>query len=239
MIQRLRDVARGKSVAILGSAPSVELYRSLEDLTIAVNGASQLDAKIDYFLSGHQSAHTRTWFPHDMTLILNSMSAVYSKHLYDDAVRETLVDAYEASLQTSGLEDAAGFVYNHLFRGLPPPREPHTFFYFEEPTTSLEDAVHPAQQDLFGGGTSACLSLQTAQIMGAREIHLYGCSFDNHDGDQYLGGNYFYEAKPGERGITNADQRHFMDRVIDIIQMRGLPVYIHGPSKLSKGTFLD
>lgn len=39
-------------------------------------------------------------------------------------------------------------------------------FYFEEPTTSLEDAVHPAQQDLFGGGTSACLSLQTAQIMG-------------------------------------------------------------------------
>jgi len=62
MINKLRDMYLGKSIAVLGSAPSIKLFQRLEDIIIGVNGAGKLLQKSDYFLSADQAAHKRSWF---------------------------------------------------------------------------------------------------------------------------------------------------------------------------------
>ena len=99
MINKLRQLNKDKSIAILGSAPSVKLFERKEDVTIGVNGAGQLLRGSDIFVSGDERAHTRSWFldlPDSITCILRPQAAIYSSRFYPDYnTRSKFISFYE------------------------------------------------------------------------------------------------------------------------------------------------
>ena len=122
---------------------------------------------------------------------------------------------------------------------LPDPTFPHLimreiFQYLPESVISRN------QRHLFYNGTSTSGAIQLANLMGAREIHLYGVEFSNqtHDG-RATGTNYFYDAKKGETGMTNESQRGIMDEVIRKIREQGTEVFSHGPTNLKNSIRAD
>jgi len=238
MISKLRGLYNGKSIAILGSAPTIQLYDESEDLTIAVNGALQLNKRIDYFVTSHPVAFRKSWFnlKPDVSRIINSVSAIFYEPMYPDTeVRDRLTQKYIESMKdTFQFDDETGEKFNVLFRELPEPASPHRFFYFGDLNIEPMKRVSKLQKDIFAGGTSACAALQLANIMGASEIHLYGCSFSNTTRKSFNGNNYFYKAKVGEMGQTNDKQRIFMDETIKSIANGGTKVYAHGFTNLKE-----
>ncbi|MFH1275784.1 MAG: hypothetical protein ABIH82_01605, partial [Candidatus Woesearchaeota archaeon] len=92
--------------------------------------------------------------------------------------------------------------------------------------------IKKEQDELYAGGTSAGLAVQIAHIMGAKEIHLYGCSFDNDARVPYGGERYFYHPKEGEKGHTDKGQRIFLDAIIEVIKSQGTEVFAHGQTRL-------
>jgi len=231
----------GSRIAVLGSAPTLELYHEREDLAIAVNGASQIDRGYDYFLTGHQTSHLKSWFRtrEGISRIINSMSAVYDPQLYpDEEARERLIKEYEESMPS--LPSKPDLRFNRYFRELPQPAKPHGFFYYgDAPWRELPGLISREQTQLYAGGTSACLAVQVAHIMGAGEIHVYGCAFDNDSPVPFKGERYFYAPKEGERGHTDENQRKFMDSVIAVVEQQGTPVFVHGPSRLEHHRKVD
>ncbi len=227
MIDELYNKHARSAIAVIGSSRSASLYKSREDIAIAVNGASLLEAKIDYSLSGHPSAHLKSWFKQMKgAKILNSTSAAYSKDLYpEEKQRSEIQKTYESSLKTRSLvlwEEY--FVYNPHFEGLPKPSHPHMFFSYYGLNESAR--ISREQKKLHLEGTSSCQALQAAFIMGASEIHLYGCAFENN------GKDYFYNTSNGEKGHINEKQMRFMDFAIEEIMKQGTNVFVHGNTNL-------
>lgn len=236
MIDIFKDIHQGEKIAVLGSAPSLELYAEREDCVIAVNGASQINGKYEYFLTGHQTSHLKSWFRtrEGVTRIINSMAAVYDPQLYpNEETRNRLIKEYEQSIRHPATPDPL-YHFNRTFRNLPLPFEPHAFFYYGETgcNKTLSDCISREQKELFAGGTSAGLAVQVAHIMGASEIHLYGCAFDNNAAVPYRGDNYFYVPKEGEKGHTDENQRRYIEQIIQIVEQQGVLVFVHGPSRL-------
>ena len=62
MISQLYNKYVGKTIAIVGSGITSEAYNGNEDVSIALNGAIQLDKPIDYAMGFDRRLPTREWF---------------------------------------------------------------------------------------------------------------------------------------------------------------------------------
>jgi hypothetical protein len=255
MLDKIRNQYTGANIAILGSAPSVKRFQRNEDIVIGVNGAGQLLQPNDIFLSGDQSAHTRSWFldlDARIQCILKPHAAIYSERFFPEKIREQFVSAYEAYMDANPervIETELGLrftpssdeVIQSLFTHLPDPIDPHLVMPIKGSGSKPVPISRSHQAQINSGGTSSCLALQIANVMGAREIHLYGIEFSNDitKNKPYQGRNYFYNANPGETGMTSSSQRKFMDDIISQVLEGGTKVISHGPTKLENSYKAD
>ncbi len=251
MLDTLRNLFPGASIAIVGSAPSALLFNHDEDVTIGVNGAAKLLRPGDYHLSCDETAYRRSWFldlDESITYIQRAISALHSRRFYPDDV------------QRAGLEHACDEFFARNTNAVKRKNDDSPYVSVNENADllaafertipdcplpnrilramSVHTRIARTQPRLNVGGTSACVALQLAHVMGAREAHLYGVEFSNvneHEADftlTFTGRNYFYTPLPGEQGMTNARQRDFMDCTIEEVMAQGTIVYLHGPSNL-------
>jgi len=267
MLNELRGIYENKSIAVLGSAPSVTLFDHLEDVAIGINGASKLLTSGDYFLSGDERVHMRSWFT-DMAegviKIIRSQAALYCEELFDESANiQKIREAYESYILSNlpieydlPFTDLESRVYisqdgfrgvlpgapeiEDLFSNIPDCKDPN--IVLRNVNWKPSEKISYDQKLINVGGTSCCMGLQIAFLMGASEIHLYGVEFSNHgnavqNGTSNLvldGANYFYQPLPNELGVTSQGQLEVMDKTIKQIMDLGIPVYSHGPSRLNQ-----
>ncbi len=220
-IELLKGKHSGESIAVLGSSPTIDLYRGEEDVSIAVNGSVLCDSvrEADYFLCGDRKSNKRSWFEPSFKIarhrVVPTFVAPYDPAVIPDSkVRRVLVEALHAA------EHYKQFVHDSL-----QPAPGHTIFqyapFLREPTIS------PSQTHLCSGGTIAGVATQLAFLMGAREIHLYGCSFGTPPGQPHYG----YDNKGEAGGIRRHHLSNMNDMISQIIS-QGTKVYSHGWSSL-------
>lgn len=108
------------------------------------------------------------------------------------------------------------------------PAQPHAYFMLG----GIEKLANISrnQERLNHGPTISGLALQLAFIMGASEIHLYGCEFNNPDGS-------YYTYPTPATGVPGIRESHItnMDTIIERVMQANIPVYVHGQSKLTQG----
>jgi hypothetical protein len=101
--------------------------------------------------------------------------------------------------------------------------EPHGIFDYAD---IWEEEIKPEQKKLCRGGTITGVAAQMAMIMGAKELHLYGCSFGDTGNGHY---GYDHKGEPG--GILNTHPV-VMDYILSKIRDYGVDIYAHGPTNL-------
>lgn len=242
MIEKIKNIHKGKSIAVLGSSPSVELYNQKEDFAIGVNGAGELLSINDYFLSGDEQAHQRLWFKelsNDITCILRAHSAIYVDRFYPNQESSQSIKEYETHMDNFPNEV---ITRSDGFRFLPSWQNTFMFDFLKEvpdPVSShliirnisREEIIGRNQKYLNTGGTSAAMAMQTAYLMGAKEIHLYGVEFSNPSGNNYFNNKSL--------GLTTDSQRKNMDEMIFQTKNAGVKVYSHGPTNLENSIKVD
>ena len=253
MIQQYRDHHKGLKIAVLGPSPTLRLFDGKEDITIAVNGTVNIFDSPDHFLCFDEHSPTRDWFyraQQTTPRIIASYLSPFDERLYPDrGVREDLrnkladaigiardssIDVFVSKLgeQSRMSPDTNVDFACYGFEPDVDPVEPHDYFMLG----GLEGIgnIHKDQERLHSFATASGAALQLAYVMGASEIHLYGCSMDNPDGKTYV-----YRVPPGEEGGIPNNLRSNLDRAIKRVMEQGVPVFIHGPSKLNNGIKLD
>lgn len=236
MLTTLRDIFPDSTIAVIGSAPSAVAYRDIGyDATIAVNGASRLLPRTrgpKYFLSGDAGASRQSWYraiPCGLTQILRPMAAIYSEVFVRDPLqRSALVKLWEDYLdrhpqevrvipnrtvrERNRQEPLRDLEYDNPFYDTLlnriPPCAPHVAF-----NVALPQPISKDMQKLRRGPTSAGCALQIAYLMGASAIHIYGVEMSNQ-GIPYAEGNYFYNPKPYEKGVTTSKQLKSIEGVV-------------------------
>jgi len=215
MINKLANRHSGSTVAIIGSAPSVSMYGGGYGVDVAVNGAALLGRKFTYFLYGDKNSHNRSWFTVNCSQIRIGARIVasYDKILYPPDLYPNL--------------DRLSVPSHHQKKVLhiPNPIEPHLLFnykWYKPNRLSLKNNF------LMHCGTISCCACQLAYIMGASELHLYGCSFTHEHG------SYFYNDK--HKGSIRSTQIEVMDSLLGELIKKGIIIRIFGPTKLTRFT---
>ena len=227
-IDLLKGKHSGKSIAVLGSSPTINLYRGEEDVSIAVNGSVLCDSvrHADYFLCGDRKSHRRRWFEPSFQIarhrVVPTFVAPYDPVVIPDSeLRRVLVEALRAA------QHHKQFVHQSLH-----PSPGHTIFQYAP--FWREHTISPSQTRLCSGATIAGVAIQLAFLMGAREIHLYGCSFGTPPGQPHYG----YDNK-GEAGGIGPHHLPNMNDMISQIISQGTNVYSHGWSSLKTSATAD
>ncbi len=185
LLDSLRGKHRGQSVAVLGGGPSLGNFEGRQDVAIAVNGAALLPRRYDYFLCGDESAPKRSWFQAsaqwNATRVVSSFVAPWDPLLFPDS--ETRL-RLQAALPLRRTSTAPFYEYEPNATVSPP----HIWFQYEHPPVSR---FHDLPFDrnagrFFHGATIAGAAVQLAAVMGAAEIHLFGCDFSNRTGLDYF-----------------------------------------------------
>jgi hypothetical protein len=233
-IEPLRGIHSGRRIAVLGSSPTINLYRGGEDVSIAVNGAILCDAvpRADYFLCGDKESPNRSWWKPSFECTEHRVVATFIAP-YDHVVvpdpedRKRLVHTFEndpvhTELRGGNIEllpmdykvSAGNAVFQYASRE--------------------KQGISPNQPRLVKGGTIAGVASQLALVMGASEIHLYGCSF----GTPPDGRHYAYDNQ-GEFGMISHTHPKRMDGILAKIADCGVRIYSHGWTELRVPTRLD
>jgi hypothetical protein len=236
MTAALRNQARNMRLAILGSGPSLSLFRGGYDRTIAVNGASLSDCKYDYFMCGDFQSPTREWFLSSQrigaTRVVANFLAPFDPVVIPDVDDRLLMQRSSLFRKRFGMRPRFSLkrfrkrrdeYYN--FDPIVAPFPPHHYFYYN-PESNAGDA-RPVTSEFEGevpryyfGATIAGVALQLASYMGAAEIHLYGVDLNNFDGKTY------YDPA-GNTGRTTESHVRKMAWLSNEIQKTGTGVFFH------------
>lgn len=212
----------GQSIAILGSGPSLEKYQG-HSIAIAVNGAAFSEFPYSYFMCGDLASPDQSWFyqsnKYSAKRLIASFIAPYDETLYPDStIRTQLQNQLSPLFEEAKQKKSMMFVYPYTPSHI--PQSPHSWFCYESdceinPNLNLDRILRTGR--VIAGATIAGVALQTAWLMGASEIWIYGCSMDNESGDNYFGNHHF-------SGKTNSIQRENFNTLIDLIQARGVSI---------------
>jgi hypothetical protein len=223
MIERLYDIHRGKTIAVVGSGPTATAFDPRDnDNSIGVNGAAMLayrGIRLDYFLCGSQHSPRQPWFAVDCaaTRIICARFALQDRYLYPN---ELYPDLVRMSYPVGDIDEIR----------LPSPAPPHlTYRYTRNPTTAFLAGMRPFDKVLIGG-TITSVAVQIAYLMGASRIKLYGCSFSKQTSQQPQ--HYFYRPPVNRRGGVDDVQIAAMDRTLAIVRQNGVEVQVVGETTL-------
>lgn len=227
-IDKFRGIHPKSSIAILGSSPTIKLYKGEEDISIAVNGVvmCNLPNTPEYYMCGDKESFRRTWFEHSKTKARTRIVATFVAP-YDSLVlpNENERSKLQKILDTDEfhMSDKGGNIkFSPDFEEI---EEPHGIFKYAD---IWEEKINPDQKRLCRGGTISGVATQMAMIMGAKEIHLYGCSFGKPPKEEH----YAYDNKKEPGGI-NKNHPIVMDYILSMINLYGIKIYSHGYSNLS------
>lgn len=224
-VDALRARHDGASIAVLGSSPSLSLYRSEQDVTIGVNGAAiaiGANCRMDYFMCGDKNSPNRRWFLASERF--GATRLVASHVLPFDPIVIPNVRERQGLQQELRTFVAKG---NHAWQfalGAYEIKTRHGFFEYRQP--SSKQRVSRRQRKFVKGGTISGTAVQMALLMGASSIHLYGCSFGA------VGGSHYAYDPEGEPGQIQRDQTEEMDFILRQILQAGVRVFSHGPTAL-------
>ena len=223
MIRQLHNIHHGATVAIVGSGLSAAAFDPAEcEVSIAVNGAAMLaerGIRFNYFMCGSQHSPRQAWFPVDCAQrrIICVRFALHDRILYPDQVYPDL------ARQSFPFDDIDTI-------RLPPPVAPHlTYRYSRDPAAAFLTGERPFDK-LVIGGTIASLAVQTAYLMGAACIQLYGCAFSKQTSQQ--AGHYFYPTSADQRGSIDDVQIAQMERTLATVRRNGVRIHIVGETAL-------
>lgn len=231
-MNELRGAHRGTRIAVLGSGPTLAMYAGQVDLAIAVNGAAHCEAPYQYFTCGDVNSPMQSWFyasrKHSARRIIASFLAPMDTILYPDiGAREAMLSDL-ASVTSTTAESTSLPPYEYIPSVA--PSDGHRWFqYAFRRNAFAEELVLEGVRTgrLLPGATIAGVALQMAAIMGASEVHLFGCSMDNDCGDNYL-------HRGMSSGSTKETQRVNFAAAIRAIRTIGVEVEIHGESRLNE-----
>lgn len=234
-IDKFRNIHRGASFAILGSSPTINLYRGDQDISIAVNGSIKCGAvtHADYFMCGDKQSPFRGWFKSSLDIcdvrIMAPFVAIYDPVVIGDpAERERLQSELEGD-EIHQREPGGNILFSPDFESL---RDPHGVFDYAE---TWQERICPEQKRLCRGGTISGVAAQMALVMGSDELHFYGCSF----GTPENGSHYGYDNK-GEPGEIRKDYPIIMDYILSRIRSEGdVRIISHGFTNLRIPEKLD
>lgn len=225
-IDKFRNLHNGARIAVLGSSPTIRYYESKEDISIAVNGSVNCEPvkRADYFMCGDKESHKRRWFDVSRSScnhrILATFVAPYDFEVLPDlSERSRLVKEIESD-EAHLLNAGANIRFSPDFRKV---SEDHGIFEYAD---IWEQEISKGQERLCRGGTISGVAAQMALVMGASEIHLYGCSFGNENGDHY---GYDPGKEPGNISKTHPVT---MDYILSRIMANGVKVFSHGFTNL-------
>lgn len=224
-ISKFQGIHDGARIAILGSAPTIHLYHKEEDYSIAVNGAIMCVDTSDYFMCGDKISHNHLWFKPSQERggirIIAAFIAPYDKIVIpNDKERKKLKNRLENSL-IHQREGGGNIRFSPKFRYI---QDPNGVFEYAD---IWEEEICPTQQRLCRGGTISGVAAQMAKVMGAGEIHLYGCPFKTLDK-----GHYGYDNR-GEIGRVGSTQPATMDYILSRLRHHGTKIFSHGESALT------
>lgn len=225
-IDRLRNLHIGATVALLGSSPTISLYEGNEDISLAVNGAVCCPhvGNVDYFVCGDKKSPERRWFEVSYQKAARRIVATFVAP-YDRLVcpPSQLTSNFRAVLENDSIhQDEPGGNIRFSPSNLQ-PAPPHTIFDYAD---IWEEEIRPEQKRLVRGGTISGVAAQLALIVGAKELHLYGCSFGNTPK-----GHYGYDNK-GEPGGIDPTHPATMDYILARIRSYGVEIFSHGETRL-------
>lgn len=226
MIDSLRQIHAGKTIAVLGSGPSLSMFQGKEDVSIAVNGAADIKIPYDYFMCEDIRSPERPWFYSSKkcgaTRIICAYLSPDDEVLYPD--KDVRKQMFQERKYVWNQRGTMGYAY---YLPTLPPKSPHRWFMPHPltPDRMFFPPDYPTSLALVCGGSIACTAIQMAFVMGASRISLYGCSMDNESGD-----NYFIKShgKIGEQPEGNL--RNF--RIILKFLSSMVRIDIYGKSKL-------
>jgi hypothetical protein len=234
MIEELVDLHKGARIAVLGSGPSLRLFTGQQPVAIAVNGAAFHRAAYQYFVCGDIQSPLQDWFyasrdRKEVKRVIASFLTSVDRELYDDEARRRVQEAVAPAVFAAAENRSQKPLYDFI----PPerPRNGHLWFrYAVDPLPADREAFLASMRDrrLLHGGTIAGVAVQLAYLMGASEVHLWGCSMDNDSG-----GNY---ADPRSNGRTTDAQRRNLASLLRLLKDLGISIEIHGPSRLTRLT---
>ncbi len=225
-INDFREIHKGKSFAVLGSSPTINLYRGEQDVSIAVNGSVMCDAveRADYFMAGDKDSAKRGWFEKSMDFadsrIIATFIAPFDHLVLSDEEERSELQRLLEDDKVHQREPGGNIKFSPNFRNLV---RPHGIFEYAD---IWEEEICPDQQKLCRGGTISGVACQMALIMGASEVHLYGCSFGTPEQ-----GHYGYNNK-NEPGGIRFDHPPTMDYILSRLVEHNVGVYSHGFTKL-------
>lgn len=225
MLATYRDAHAGRAIAVLGSGPTLALFRGQQPLAIAVNGAATHDVPYRYFVCGDPASPWREWFygsrRHDARRLVASFVAPRDALLYPR--RRTRARLRLQRLPHSlaaRLRGSLTPLYDYAPRARPAPG--HGWFQYvvdEFPADAAPFHDSLRQGRVLHGATIAGVAVQIAVVMGAAAIHLYGCAMDNDTGGNYL--------RAGSQGRTTPLQRANFATLLAWVEQAGVEVVRH------------
>lgn len=244
---KYKNNLEGKTIAILASGPSVDLFTRQQDFTIGVNGASKLLQQGDFFVSSEEATYREPWFkscPKNVINIVRACAAIYSSKFYpNNTLRTNLIQAFEKFLDDNkdkvitrwdGIKEIIPeHLQNEFDQYLPQPAQPHILMRNVKSFSDGNTLISPKQKEIIIGGTVSCVATQIAYHLGAKEIHLYGVQFTNEQSMKNQPGHtYSSKLDPCGGGFTTEGQRQVFQNVIQQIQTLGIPIISHGYTRL-------
>lgn len=230
----------GARIGVLGSAPSLEEYKSAInsecDIVIGCNGAlMSLDPDkhvVDYFIYYDARSFTRQWFCREepfhnrfgskVTRVLPTYMLPFDPNVLESKNdREQLLDDLKK------------------FKELNPAEEDIVYFNPDISKMKLEGVafrvcdlnlsfVNRHDGPMCRRSTITGIGSQLAYKMGAKRINLFGCEFDNPLGNE----RYSYDNQM-ERGQIRPNQIQNMDLILGQISNSGVEIISFGKTKLS------
>ena len=190
MIQTLKDKHKGATIAIIGSGPTANVYCEKEDIAIALNGAIQLDKKIDYFMAFDNSVPYLNYYytSKKATRLIGANIASVDKVLYPN-----LPDRQRKLIIGSNVTEV-----NFHLKSLKPV-SPHLYWYFQ---LRREPVFNPDVTYLSAMGNICVPAIEAAVIMGCSTMHIYGIDLGKR--------GYFYGARKGNYDVRRANYTNSM-----------------------------
>lgn len=220
MLDSLVQRHEGADIAVIGASPTAAGFAGREDVSIAVNGAARLGPRFDYYMCADPRATDQAWFHLDCaeTRVMAVNVASMDYLLYP-----------EGSLR---MRESLPWDRQHEL-ALPQPKPPHLIYCLGQLSDgALQQLLERDTDHLLMGGTIACQAIQLAYLMGAKSVHLYGCSFSLATSG---GPNHYFFPQDGHAtGELRADQLRVMNFVLARIRAHSVEVVVHGPSAISE-----
>jgi len=229
-IEKFRGIHEGASVAILGSSPTLKLWKGQEDVAIAVNGASICEVVrkrgAKYFMCGDKMSPQRGWFEGSRetceSRLVASFVAPYDYQVIPDAAERARLmerlrdDDYHQSEPGGNIEFTPDFGEIAVSHGV---------FLYDD---LWNQRIHTSQKRFCRGGTVSGVAAQMAAVMGSKDIHLYGCSFGTPGGQD---AHYAYDNQ-GEPGGIDTFHPIRMDYILSELAEEGAKITSHGFTRL-------